>query len=150
LLDAPLLAEPGVIQRTTDCGWKANGVALQHIIERAAVQRADGSLLSDCAGQEDKWNFWGDLAHDLKCLEAVELGQAEVGEDNVRMEARKCIAQLRFGLNPTDDAIKARRFELIQAEFGVGLNIFNLKKPNLLCWLFHMHIRRWLARVTPS
>src|SRR5882762_6008991 len=91
LLEFALRPAPGVAlfriaQRALDRRHEPRPAFLEHIIDGALLQRLDGALLADRAGDEDEGRVGTLRSGDLQRVRAVETRQSVIGQDEVRRE----------------------------------------------------------------
>ena len=73
-------------QCTAYRGRQSLEVGLEHVVDGAALQGIDGALLADRAREEDERNVRRELLRHFEGREAVETGQGEIGQDDVRAD----------------------------------------------------------------
>jgi hypothetical protein len=90
---------------------KPRQVVLRHDIERAQLASLRGALLPQRSGNEDERRVGHFGRGDLERREAVEARHAEVGKDQVRLEAAQTLAKAPLGIHAFPHAVVARLLE---------------------------------------
>ena len=118
-------AQLRLLQRALHGRHQALRVALQDVVDRAALQGLDGALLADGAGKEDEGNPGRFRARNGERRHAIEGGQAEVREDEVRQLRAQRGAHLDLVHDAAERACVAGLLQAPHRQLGVRLGILD-------------------------
>src|SRR6266446_7527502 len=107
LRPAPGIAVIGFAQRALDRRHQPRSAFLENIIDGALLQRLDGALLADRAGDEDEGRVGTARFGDLQRVGAVETRQSVIGQDEIRRESGERFFVIGARIHPAADDVQA-------------------------------------------
>jgi hypothetical protein len=125
LRPAPGVAIVGFAQRALDRRYQPRPAVLEHVIDGALLQRLDGALLADGAGDEDERCFGTAQSGDLQSVDTVEARQRVVGQDHVRRERRERFRVLRLGVDAAAVDLESAQPHFTEQHFRVLHAVFD-------------------------
>jgi hypothetical protein len=135
--DLLLRRDPGavvgrLVERAHHGARQAAEAVLQHVIGGAPLQRIDGAVLAERAGDEDERQLCVVLADDFQRLESAETRQREIRQHDVRAESLQCLAQPDLGIHPARVEHGAGAPQRTRHQLGVDLLVFDQQYPDCL------------------
>jgi len=122
------------LEGTLDGRDQALRVTLQNVVDRAALQSLDGALLADGAGNEDEGNPGRFGTRNRERRHAIETGQTEVREDEIRQLCVQRGAHLELVHDAAERAHVARLLEAPHRQLSVRLRILDQQDAQRPAW----------------
>ena len=122
---APVGLELGLAQCAFNGRGEPRQIALQHIVSRAASQCIDSPLFTDGPRHIDKGRIGGVDHREVEGPQAAEVGQGEIGKNQVRFVLVQCRDEFRFSLDPVDGAMQARFSQMPGQQLGIRYAVFH-------------------------
>ena len=125
-------ADGRFVQRPAHRRRQSRHVGLEHVVVGAALQRIDGALFADGAGEEDERGVGRELARDLERGEAVEPGQGEIGKDEVGAAFRERAPKHGLGIHALPVAGETACLELTDGDLRLRRHVFHQNQSDRL------------------
>jgi hypothetical protein len=111
---------------------------LEDVVGRADLERLDRHFLAQRSGDEDERHLRKLLDGEVQGGKAVEVGQREVGEDQVDCATLEAGDELVPGLDPRDVARDASVFQHAVDDLGVRAVVLEMQDPQGRAHFFPM------------
>ena len=121
-----------LVERAAHRRRQPRHIGLQHVVIGAALQRVDGALLADGAGQEDERCVRRHLLRDFQRRDAIEAGQGEIGEDEIGFDFDERTPQYGFRIHALPCAGETACFELTDGDLRFRRHVFDENQSDRL------------------
>ena len=111
-----------LIERAAHGGAEPHQIGLEDVVDGALLERLDGTLLADGAGDEHERHLGRLGGGDGERVQAAELRQAEIGDDQAGLESRRARRAIALSVSTRRQVqgMPAARMRRISSSASVG------------------------------